>query len=168
MLPAVCRFLPIFSPMLPRRCFLGPRRFFADADFFHYGLSREMFYLDLLGRCMDIWGAATCLYHSTAIPEILVGSVTQAPYEVVLEGSHFPRQIKKWLNGYWRNRFGLLRQGNDMEWIIMMRVMSSASSPAVAALDWAHTYFLASFILFSGAFGRLTISSRRHKVKELK
>ena len=28
--------------------------------------------------------------------------------------------------------------------------------------------FLGIFILFSGAFGRLTISSRRHKVKELK
>ena len=49
----------------------------------------------------------------------------------------------------------------------MMRVMSSAPL-AVAAPDWAHTYFLGIFILFSGAFGRLTISSRRHKVKELK
>ena len=39
---------------------------------------------------------------------------------------------------------------------------------AVAAPDWAHTYFLGIFILFSGAFGRLMISSRTHKVKELK
>ena len=49
-----------------------------------------------------------------------------------------------------------------------MGVMSSAPSPAVAAPNWAHTYFWVFFILFSGAFGRLTISSRRHKVKELK
>ena len=28
-----CRFFP---PMLPRRCFLDPRRFFADADVFYY------------------------------------------------------------------------------------------------------------------------------------
>ena len=34
--------------------------------------------------------------------------------------------------------------------------------------DWAHNYFLGIFILFYGAFGRLTISLRRHKVKELK
>ena len=35
---------------------------------------------------------------------------------------------------------------------MMMRVMSSAPSPAVAAPDWVHTYFLGIFILFSGAF----------------
>ena len=62
---------------------------------------------------------------------------------------------------------GLLTKGNDMGLVMMMRVMSSAPSPAVAALDWAHTYFLGIFILFSGAFGRLIISSR-HKVKKLK
>ena len=30
-----CRFFP---PMLPRRCFLDPCRFFADADVFYYGM----------------------------------------------------------------------------------------------------------------------------------
>ena len=49
-----------------------------------------------------------------------------------------------------------------------MRVMSSTLSPAVAALDWARIYFWGIFILFSGAFGRLTISSRRRKVKKIK
>ena len=43
--------------------------------------------------------------------------------------------------------------------------MSSTPSATVAAPDWAHTYFLGIFILFFRAFGRLTISSRRHKVK---
>ena len=51
---------------------------------------------------------------------------------------------------------------------MMMSVLSFAPSPAVTAPDWAHTYFLGIFILFFGAFGRLTISSRRHKVKKLK
>ena len=51
--------------------------------------------------------------------------------------------------------------------VMMMRVMSSALSPAVAAYDWAHTYLFGHFILVSRAFGRLTISSM-HKVKELK
>ena len=31
--------------------------------------------------------------------------------------------------------------------------MSSTPSLAVAAPDWAHTYFFGHFILFSGAFG---------------
>ena len=35
---------------------------------------------------------------------------------------------------------------------MMMSVMSSAPSPAVTTPDWAHTYFLGIFILFSGAF----------------
>ena len=50
---------------------------------------------------------------------------------------------------------------------MMMSVMSSAPFPTVVAPDWAHTYFLGIFILFSRAFGGLTISLR-HKVKELK
>ena len=33
-----------------------------------------------------------------------------------------------------------------------MSVMSFAPSTAIAAPDWAHTYFLGIFILFSGAF----------------
>jgi len=32
----VCRFFPIFSPMLPRSCIQDPCRFFVDADFFFY------------------------------------------------------------------------------------------------------------------------------------
>ena len=51
---------------------------------------------------------------------------------------------------------------------MMMSGVSSAHSPAVATPDWAHTYFLGIFILFSGAFGRLTISSRRHKFINIK
>ena len=132
-------------------------------------LSREMFYLDLLGRCMDIWGAATCLYHSTPIPKIPVGSVWQRrhPRRLFWQVHVSWVRFKKWLNGYWRNWFGLLRKGNDMGWVMMMRVISSTPL-AVVTPDWAHTYFWAFFILFSRAFGRLTISSRRHKVKELK
>ena len=59
-----------------------------------------------------------------------------------------------------------MRQGNDMGWAIMMRVMSSTPSPAAATPDWAHTYFWAFLYYFLELFGRLTISSR-HKVKEL-
>ena len=76
--------------------------------------------------------------------------------------------MKKWLNGYWRNRFGLLRQGNDMGWVMMMRVMSSATSPALAAPDWPHTYLLGIFILFSGAFGRLTIFFKEAQSQRIK
>ena len=36
---------------------------------------------------------------------------------------------------------GYLRQGNGIRCVPMMRVMSSTSSPAVAALGWAHIYF---------------------------
>ena len=51
---------------------------------------------------------------------------------------------------------------------MMMRVMSSTPSPAIAAPDWAHPYFWAFLYYFLELFGRLTISSRKHKVKELK
>ena len=51
---------------------------------------------------------------------------------------------------------------------MMMRVMCSAPYPAVQDLIGPTTIFLGIFILFYGAFGRLTISLRKHKVKELK
>ena len=50
---------------------------------------------------------------------------------------------------------------------MMMRVMSSTPSPAVAAPDWAHTFF-GHFLLFSGAlFGGSRFPQGGTKVKEL-
>ena len=37
-MPRFADFCQFFPPMLPRRCFLDPCRFFADADVFFYGL----------------------------------------------------------------------------------------------------------------------------------
>ena len=51
---------------------------------------------------------------------------------------------------------------------MMMRVMASTPSPAVAAPDWAHTYFLGHLLLFSGAlFGGSQFPQGGTKVKEL-
>ena len=106
-------------------------------------LSREMFLLDLLRNCMGHRGCNHLIvpYYPPSREPGGINWTTYAPYEAILVGSHFSRQIKKWLNGYWRNRFGLLRQGNGMGWVQMMSVMSSTSSPAVVALGWAHIYF---------------------------
>ena len=51
---------------------------------------------------------------------------------------------------------------------MMMRVMSSTPYLVVAAPDWAHTYFLGIFLLFSGAlFGGSRFPQGGTKVKEL-
>ena len=46
-----CRFLPIFSSMLPRSCNQDPRRFFVEAEFFNIGMDSTL-YRQLIGSLM--------------------------------------------------------------------------------------------------------------------
>ena len=112
--------------------------------------SREMIFLDLLGRCMRRgWSSHLFLpYYPPSREPIELSLTTLALQEAVWAISRFPRQIKNNKNGYWRIIFGILRKGNGMGLVFMMSVMSSTPSPAVSALGWTHIHLSGIFYYF--------------------
>ena len=131
-------------------------------------LSREMFYFDLLGSCMEHRGEINCLYHSTPIPESLVGSVWQRRHpRRLFWQDHVSRgrlKMIKWLlkKSIWATEVKKWHGMSHNDESDVFHTFSSSCS------TWLGPHiFLGIFILFSEAFGRLTFSLRRHKVKEL-